>query len=74
MKILIIEDEADLAKSIGIYLSDENYLCEFVLTFKEAIEKIDLYEYDCVLLDWMLPGGDGIKILEEIKVQKNSMV
>jgi len=70
MKILIIEDEADLAKSIGIYLSDENYLCEFASTFKEAIEKIDLYEYDCVLLDLMLPGGDGIKILEEIKAQK----
>jgi DNA-binding response OmpR family regulator len=70
MKILIIEDEAELAKSIGAYLSDENYLCEFARTFNEAIEKIELYEYDCILLDLMLPGGDGIKILEELKKQK----
>ena len=39
-------------------------------TFEEAIEKIDLYEYDCILLDLMLPGGDGIKILEELKALK----
>jgi DNA-binding response OmpR family regulator len=70
MKILVIEDEKELAKSIGTYLSDENYRCEFAATFKEAIEKISLYEYDCILLDLMLPGGDGITILEEIKRQK----
>ncbi|MBO9564344.1 MAG: response regulator transcription factor [Niastella sp.] len=70
MKILIIEDEAALAQSMGAYLSDENYLCEFAATYKEAIDKIDVYEYDCILLDLMLPGGDGIKILEEIKAQQ----
>jgi DNA-binding response OmpR family regulator len=69
MKILIIEDEAALAQSMGAYLSDENYLCEFAATYKEAIDKIDVFEYDCILLDLMLPGGDGIKILEEIKAQ-----
>ena len=69
MKILIIEDEAALAQSIGAYLSDENYLCEYAITFKEAIDKIDVYDYDCILLDLMLPGGDGIRILEEIKAQ-----
>lgn len=69
MKILVIEDEKELAVSIGSYLSDENYLCEFAGTFSEAIEKIDVYEYDCILLDLMLPGGDGMKILEELKAQ-----
>jgi len=67
MKILIIEDEADLAKSIGAYLSDADYLCEFAATFPEAMEKIDLYDYECILLDLMLPGGDGIRILQAIK-------
>lgn len=67
MKILVIEDEQELAGSIGAYLSDENYLCEFAGTYKEAIEKISLYDYDCILLDLMLPGGDGFKILEELK-------
>jgi DNA-binding response OmpR family regulator len=70
MKILIIEDEPELARTMGAYLSDENYLCEFAATFDESLLKIDLYEYDCILLDLMLPGGDGLKILEEIKSQK----
>jgi DNA-binding response OmpR family regulator len=69
MKILVIEDEKELADSIGAYLSDENYLCEFAATFSQAIEKIDLYEYDCILLDLMLPGGDGLALLKELKAQ-----
>lgn len=70
MKILIIEDEQALAQSIGTYLSDTNYLCEFAATFGEAMEKVEVYEYDCILLDLMLPGGDGFKILEELKSMK----
>jgi len=69
MKILIIEDEAELARSISEYLSKENYLCEFAGTYKQAIEKVEAYEYDCVLLDLMLPGGSGMRILEVIKQQ-----
>jgi len=69
MKILIIEDEAELAKDIAQFLSSEDYLCEAANTFVSAIEKINLYSYDCILLDLMLPGGDGIEILKEIKKQ-----
>lgn len=67
MKILIIEDESGLAKSIGAYLADENYLCEYASDFREAMNKTEVYDYDCILLDLMLPGGDGLKILEELK-------
>jgi DNA-binding response OmpR family regulator len=69
MKILIIEDETELAKDIANYLSEENYLCEFATTFKEALAKIESYQYDCILLDIMLPDGNGMKILEELKSQ-----
>lgn len=69
MKILIIEDETDLAQSIGAYLADENYLCEFAANYNEALEKIDLYKYDCILLDLMMPGGSGLKILGELRAQ-----
>ncbi|ASW73653.1 transcriptional regulator [Chryseobacterium piperi] len=69
MKILIIEDEAELAKSIAEYLSGENYLCEFASTFHEALNKIEVFQYDCILLDIMLPDGNGLKILEELKKQ-----
>lgn len=70
MKILIIEDEKELASSIGAYLTGEQYLCEYAETFKEALEKIAIYVYDCILLDLMLPGGDGLRLLEEIKYMK----
>ena len=69
MKLLIIEDEPALSKSIAAYLAGESYLCEFADTFAKALEKIALYSYDCILLDLMLPGGSGLKILEELKRQ-----
>ncbi|CAI8795088.1 response regulator transcription factor [Chryseobacterium sp. IT-36CA2] len=70
MKILIIEDEAALAQSISEYLSGENYLCETACTFGEAMSKIETFDYDCILLDIMLPDGNGLTILEELKKQQ----
>ncbi len=70
MKILIVEDEPALAASIGAYLSDENYRCEFAADYATALEKIDLYAYDCILLDLMLPGGSGLQLLEELRAQQ----
>lgn len=72
MKLLIIEDERQLSDGIAAYLSAENYLCEQAFTFDEAIEKVSLYTYDCILLDLMLPGGDGLEVLIEIKKQNNN--
>lgn len=67
MKLLIIEDNVDLAESIDKYLSAENYICELAKTVEKAIEKIELYEYDCILLDISLPDGNGFTILEALK-------
>lgn len=69
MKILVIEDEKELAKDIVNYLSRENYRCEMAFDFATAMEKINLYHYDCILLDLMLPGGDGLLILENLRSQ-----
>ncbi|PIF43697.1 DNA-binding response OmpR family regulator [Chryseobacterium sp. 52] len=69
MKLLIIEDETELAKSISEYLLEENYLCEFASTFREAMNKIQAFQYDCILLDITLPDGNGLTILEELKKQ-----
>lgn len=69
MKILVIEDENELAKNIADYLGAENYLCEFATSYKQAEEKVVAFKYDCILLDLMLPGGDGIQILELLKRQ-----
>lgn len=67
MKLLIIEDEHQLSDSIVSYLNREDYLCEQTFTFGEAMMKVGVYEYDCILLDLMLPGGSGLDILRRIK-------
>lgn len=72
MKILIVEDEEELAKDISQYLSGENYVCEIASTFEKAEEKISLNHYDCILLDLMLPNGaDGLKLLEHLETQNS---
>ena len=67
MKILIIEDDPTLAQSIVQYLSAQNYLCEQAVTYIEAMDKISMYVYDCILLDLMLPGGNGMDVLEHLR-------
>lgn len=67
MKILIIEDEKELSDSIYTYLKSEDYVCEVAYDFESALEKTELYEYDCILLDITLPGGSGLQILTELK-------
>ncbi|MHA4895335.1 response regulator transcription factor [Pedobacter sp. PWIIR3] len=69
MKILIVEDERELANSMAIYLSGQNYLCEMAADYHQAMKKIASYQYDCILLDIMLPGGSGMAILTELKAQ-----
>jgi PleD family two-component response regulator len=64
MKILLVEDEQQLADSIQTYLTDKDFACEWVSTSKAAIDKITAYEYDCILLDLMLPDGNGFDILK----------
>lgn len=67
MKILLIEDEKELADAISKYLHQEKYLCEMARTFNDAIEKINLYQYDCILVDITLPDGNGLKVISELK-------
>ena len=72
MKILIIEDEIQLVKSVALALRQEGYVCEIAFTAAEAEEKILLYDYDCILLDINLPDGNGLKILEAIKANQKT--
>jgi len=67
MKILIIEDEKVIRESIVTYMTDERYLCEIAVDFPSALEKIEMYDYDCILLDITLPGGNGLSLLKELK-------
>lgn len=67
MKILIIEDEDALLSAAREYLTSEGYLCEEASTFQDGMEKIGLYQYDCVVADIGLPDGNGLKIIQKLK-------
>ena len=67
MKILIIEDERSLSNSMVTYLSNQSFLCEAAFDLASAKEKISLFEYDCILLDIMLPDGNGLDLLDYLK-------
>lgn len=67
MKILVVEDEPALQELIVKALKKEGFVVENAADFDSAVEKLDVYTYDCVLLDIMLPGGSGLDILSHIK-------
>lgn len=67
MKILIIEDELEIAQSIKTYFRTNGIQCETAENYDLALSKINSYDYDCILLDLMLPDGDGFDILRELK-------
>lgn len=67
MKILIIEDEKALSESIVTYLKAQDYICETAADFNTAIEKTEIFDYDCILLDITLPGGSGLVVLKELR-------
>jgi DNA-binding response OmpR family regulator len=72
MKILLVEDEKELSKSIVTYLREESYLCERAADFKTALYRIESFDYDCILLDISLPGGNGLSLLKELKANKKT--
>lgn len=69
MKILIVEDEKALSDSIVEYLGEEGHICEAVYDYPEAVEKIQLYQYDCAVVDINLPDGNGLDLIRLIKMK-----
>lgn len=70
MKILIIEDAKGLREVMTRSLEKERFVVETAADYSTALQKINDYDYDCILLDIMLPGGSGLSILEELKKLK----
>lgn len=66
MKILIVEDEPELLKNIVKYLQFEHFICETASDYSTARQKISSFDYDCILLDVNLPGGNGLDLLDEL--------
>ena len=70
MKILIIEDEANLRDTITQSLEKEKYIVETAYDYISGMEKIGGYDYDCILVDIMLPNGSGLSLVKELKDMK----
>lgn len=66
MKVLVIEDDADLREIITQSLTRERYVVESAPDYRTARSKALIYEYDCILLDIMLPDGNGLSLLQEL--------
>ncbi len=67
MKILVIEDEPEMKGLIKQFLEDEYYIVEVADNFNSGMDKIVAYDYDCIILDIMLPDGNGLELLQELK-------
>ncbi|WP_268225478.1 response regulator transcription factor [Sinomicrobium oceani] len=70
MKYLIAEDEKDLQFSITKYLSSDANICETASDYLEASEKLELYDYDLIILDINLVTGSGLDLLKKLKKEK----
>src|SRR6185295_3387841 len=70
MKLLVVEDEEELANSLRAFFRSEGHVCETSLSFKEGIEKINLYKYDCIIADIGLGDGNGLDIVRELKEKR----
>ncbi|MEZ2444391.1 response regulator transcription factor [Chitinophaga sp. RCC_12] len=68
MKVLIIEDEPALRASIQEYLEHQGYICELAADFPQAIDKVNEFDYDCIVADIGLPKGSGLEVVKELKL------
>ena len=73
MKLLIIEDDNSLREIMHRALTNEGYVVETASTFRDACDKLAGYDYDCIMLDIMLPDGNGLRLLEHVKSQDSSV-
>jgi DNA-binding response OmpR family regulator len=72
MKILLIEDEAGIANFISLGLTDEGYSVNVISNGTEGLEHAlaQANQYQLILLDWMLPGKNGIEICTELRANQ----
>mgnify|MGYP003598923883 CR=1 FL=1 len=67
MRLLIVEDSQALAQALDKSLTREGYVCDHALDGEQALAFLQAFDYDLVILDWMLPKRDGISVLGEMR-------
>lgn len=73
MKILLIEDEPSLLASMQQFLENEGNIVSSASTFQQALEKVNDYDYDCLVVDITLPDGNGLAIIQDLKKRNKSV-
>jgi len=69
MRILLVEDEPDMASALGDALSKHNIVIDHVATLADAREAAHLHAYDAILLDRQLTDGEGLKLIPELRAK-----
>ena len=67
MRILVVEDDPSLHKVISRRLKEAGYAVDDCYDGAEALDYMLTTEYDCIILDWMLPKKDGVQVLSEFR-------
>lgn len=69
MKILIVEDDKNLANSLKVYLEKKGYTADFVLDGETGERRLELYhdDYDLAIVDWMLPKKTGDEVVKSVR-------
>ena len=73
-KILIVDDDENIAELISLYLMKECFDTKIVSNGEDALSAFETYQPNLVLLDLMLPGVDGFEICREVRSQKNTPI
>ena len=73
MRLLLAEDEKSLARAVSTILQKNNYSVDVVDNGLDVLDYADAAEYDCIILDIMMPKMDGITALKELRKQGNTV-
>lgn len=66
-KILLVEDEPDIADLITAWLKSDHHVVDCVNSGEDAISLLTIYQFDVIILDWMLPGVSGVEVCRKFR-------
>ena len=72
MRILLVEDDRKAARLLARGLQEEGFVVDVAITGEEGEEKATVNEYDVIVLDWLLPGKDGVAVCRALRAQEIS--
>jgi len=70
MRVLLVEDDAAISKSIELMLKSEGFVCDTTDLGEDGLEIGKIYDYDIIILDLMLPDIDGYEVLRRLRAAR----